>query len=246
MDTVSIIRGNIGRPAMKEDDRPVFMKKKFTLSDGGKVDTSKSIPFDFVLEATERTEQLLEAYIGVEFSIIYEVTVTLNKGGKYLKGSEKFYCAISGAGIDPKIGRKDVAKQFVISPDNLEGTGTKSVPKFRFEGTIYSTNCAFNEAFDGFIITKDSEFVIKSIEVQLVRVETFEGKTFATEVQNIQVADGDVIREMEIPLYMMFPKIYSCPTVIHTKFQIEFQINIIVIFVNGYQLTENFPIRIYR
>jgi hypothetical protein len=56
MDTVSIIRGNIGRPAMKEDDRPVFMKKKFTLSDGGKVDTSKSIPFDFVLEATERTE----------------------------------------------------------------------------------------------------------------------------------------------------------------------------------------------
>ena len=145
---------------MKEDDRPVFMKKKFTLSDGGKFDTSKSIPFDFVLEATERTEQLLEAYIGVEFSIIYEVTVTLNKGGKYLKGSEKFYCAISGAGIDPKIGRKDVAKQFVISPDNLEGTGTKSVPKFRFEGTIYSTNCAFNEAFDGFIITKVSEFVI--------------------------------------------------------------------------------------
>lgn len=120
------------------------------------------------------------------------------------------------------------------------------MPKFRFEGKIYSTNCAFNEAFDGYIITKDSEFVIKSIEVQLVRVEFFEGKTFATEVQNIQVADGDVIRDMEIPLYMMFPKIYSCPSVAHAKFSIDFQINIIVIFVNGYQLTENFPIRIYR
>jgi hypothetical protein len=60
------------------------------------------------------------------------------------------------------------------------------------------------------------------------------------------VADGDVIRDMEIPLYMMFPKIYSCPSVQHPKFSIDFQINIIVIFVNGYQLTENFPIRIYR
>ena len=172
--------------------------------------------------------------------------MTLNKGGKYLKGNDKFYCAIGGAGIDSKLGRKDVPKTFTISPDKLEAAGSKTVPKFRFEGTIYSTNCAFNEAFDGFIITKDSEFVIKSIEVQLVRVENFEGKTFATEVQNIQVADGDVIREMEIPLYMMFPKIYSCPTVTHAKFSIEFQINIIVIFVNGYQLTENFPIRIYR
>jgi len=70
MDTVSIIRGNIGRPPMKEGDRVVFMKKKFTLQDSGKVTTSNAIPFDFVLEATERNEQLLEAYIGVEFSVI--------------------------------------------------------------------------------------------------------------------------------------------------------------------------------
>jgi len=54
-----------------------------------------------------------------------------------------------------------------------------------------------------------------------VRVESFEGKTFATEVQNIQVADGEVIRDMEIPLYMLFPKIYSCPTVIHEKFKVS-------------------------
>lgn len=91
--------------------------------------------------------------------------MTVNKGGKLIRGSDKFYCAISGAGIDPKIGRKDVSKNFVISPDNIEATAGKPVPKFRFEGTIYSTNCAFNEAFDGFIVTKDSEFVIKSIEV---------------------------------------------------------------------------------
>ena len=70
MDTVSMIRGNIGRPPLKEDDRIYFMKKKFTLSDGGKINVASHIPFEFVLEATEKNENLVEAYIGVEFSII--------------------------------------------------------------------------------------------------------------------------------------------------------------------------------
>lgn len=70
MDTVSIIRGNIGRPALKDEDRIVFMRKKVQLSDGGRVSTANAIPFEFVLEATEKNEQLIEAYIGVEFSIV--------------------------------------------------------------------------------------------------------------------------------------------------------------------------------
>jgi len=67
-----------------------------------------------------------------------------------------------------------------------------------------------------------------------VRVESFETKVSATEVQNIQVADGNVISDLEIPLYMLFPKIYSCPTFVHHKFKIEFHVNLIVIFHNGY------------
>lgn len=70
-----------------------------------------------------------------------------------------------GAGIDPEFGRSDVPKDFAITPDSLDATTTKSLPKFKFEGNIFSTNCAFNEPFDGIIITRDSEYVIKSIEV---------------------------------------------------------------------------------
>ena len=55
---------------MKEEDRIYFMKKKFTLSEGGKLNTSSQIPFDFILEATERGENLIDAYVGVEFSIV--------------------------------------------------------------------------------------------------------------------------------------------------------------------------------
>jgi len=43
MDTVSIIRGNIGRPPLKEEDKIYFMKKKFTVSEGGKVNTQTPI-----------------------------------------------------------------------------------------------------------------------------------------------------------------------------------------------------------
>ena len=53
-----------------------------------------------------------------------------------------------------------------------------------------------------------------------MRVETFEGKTQATEVQNIQVADGDCLSDIEIPTYMLFPKIYSCASIEHAKFKI--------------------------
>ena len=56
MDTVSIIRGNIGRPALKEEDRVVLMKKKFSLSDGGKASTGSAIPVEFIREASEKNE----------------------------------------------------------------------------------------------------------------------------------------------------------------------------------------------
>jgi hypothetical protein len=78
-----------------------------------------------------------------------------------------------------------VSQDFAISNENLEQTTTKSIPKFKFEGQIATVNCCFTEPFDGFIIKRMSDLQIKSVEIQLVRVETFEGKTSATEVQNI-------------------------------------------------------------
>lgn len=47
-----MIRGNIGRPPLKEDDKVYFMKKKITLAEMGKVNTQTPIPFDFILEPT--------------------------------------------------------------------------------------------------------------------------------------------------------------------------------------------------
>ena len=69
-----------------------------------------------------------------------------------------------------------------------------------------------------------SEAAIKSIELQLVRVETcgcLEGYAKdATEIQNIQIAEGDVCRNMSIPLYMIFPRLFTCPTLATDNFKV--------------------------
>ena len=81
------------------------------------------------------------AYVGVEFSVVYEVNIIINKAGKPMRGSEKFYCYVPGSGIDPILLKKDIPKNFSITPDSLEANTTKSIPKFKFDGLIYTTNC---------------------------------------------------------------------------------------------------------
>ena len=42
----------------------------------------------------------------------------------------------------------------------------------------------------------------------------------ATEIQNIQIADGDVCRNMAIPIYMIFPRLFTCPTLSTNNFKV--------------------------
>lgn len=248
MDTVSAIRGNVGRPPLAADQRIYFMSQKQILNAGGRTTATEPIKFSFENKPTTGAP-LIDAYVGVDFSIVYKTTITV-KGkaatARDMTGNAQYYCHVPGGGVDPKDGRKYVPHDFLIEPTSMQVSGNQKLPKFKFYGQIGSVNCCFDEPFSGHLICDESEIQIKSIEIQLVRVETFEGKTNATEVQNIQVADGNVIPGLEVPLYMLFPKIYSCPTHIHSKFKIEFHVNLIVIFHNGYQLTENFEIRIFR
>ena len=56
---------------------------------------------------------------------------------------------------------------FKIDPSTLDGNTTSggTVPKFWFEGVIYSTNCSIADPiFDGKVVVRESELVIKSIE----------------------------------------------------------------------------------
>ncbi len=148
------------------------------------------------------------------------------------------------------------------------------------------------------MILNECNIPIKSIELQLVRVETCgcaEGyskdckcwlwknillKIFfcnfsllfkVTEIQNVQIGEGDVLRGVQIPIYMIFPRLFTCPSLLTTNFKIgnilnyktmvinlkkthgcsffvspEFEVNLVIVFEDDRLITENFPLKLTR
>uniref|UniRef100_A0A8C6FNW7 VPS26 endosomal protein sorting factor C n=1 Tax=Moschus moschiferus TaxID=68415 RepID=A0A8C6FNW7_MOSMO len=140
---------------------------------------------------------------------------------------------------------------FTITPDTLQNVKERALlPKFLIRGHLNSTNCVITQPLTGELVVESSEAAIKSIELQLVRVETCgcaEGYARdATEIQNIQIADGDVCRGLSIPIYMVFPRLFTCPTLETTNFKVEFEVNIVVLLHPAHLITENFPLKLCR
>ena len=226
-----------------------LVKEEFEIaSPGSFANGVTEIPFEFLLNQTG----LIETYHGVFISVIYTITVICERGlmKKPLCNKSEFY-------IETLYDREPEANPIVFSiiPEKLENVKSSelsSIPKFKISGQVFRSNCYINLPFDGEITIELSESQIKSIELQFVRIETLtlEGSSRclreATEVQNIQIADGNVCRELSIPMHMIFPKRFCCATVLSSAFKIEFEINLMVIFNDGYMVTENFPVVLYR
>ena len=60
------------------------MNKKIDLAPSGSLQTKTWYKFDFVLEANVGSEDLVESYIGVDFSILYETHIILIQGAKQI------------------------------------------------------------------------------------------------------------------------------------------------------------------
>ncbi|OXB68616.1 hypothetical protein ASZ78_014263 [Callipepla squamata] len=140
---------------------------------------------------------------------------------------------------------------FTITPETLQNVKERaSLPKFLIRGHLSSTNCVITQPLTGELVVESAEAAVKSIELQLVRVETCgcaEGYARdATEIQNIQIADGDVCRGLPIPIYMVFPRLFTCPTLETTNFKVEFEVNIVVLLHDDHLITENFPLKLCR
>ncbi|MDP2434195.1 MAG: hypothetical protein Q8P67_00450 [archaeon] len=142
---------------------------------------------------------------------------------------------------------------FTIRPedlDNVKKTAIRRIPQFELSGQLDSAICHVDQPLTGVVTVKRSDTAIKSIELQLVRVETCgcaEGfAKEATEIQNIQIAEGDVCRGLEIPIHMIFPRLFTCPTIATRTFKIEFECNLVLMLENGALVSENFPLVLVR
>ncbi|XP_071387857.1 vacuolar protein sorting-associated protein 26C isoform X2 [Centroberyx affinis] len=140
---------------------------------------------------------------------------------------------------------------FTITPDTLQNTRERSLlPKFLIRGHLDATTCVISQPLTGEVVVENSQVPIKSIELQLVRVETCgcaEGYARdATEIQNIQIAEGDVCHSLSIPIYMVFPRLFTCPTLETTNFKVEFEVNVVIVLHDDHLITENFPLKLCR
>lgn len=209
-------------------------------------------PFEIVLKPVQG-QHLLDTYHGVYVNVRYNINVEMAKAGMFAGPPatvkrEFFVQLVRDKEVNDML-QKSQPLQFSLTPASLQNVrevARKKVPEFLFTGSVKSTNCALDQPFLGEIVIEKCAVPIKSIEIQLARVESCiypDGVAReATEIQNIQVADGDVLRNVAIPLHMVFPRHFTCSTTLSKTFKIEFQVNLIVLFEDNHMITENFQI----
>uniref|UniRef100_A0A7S3EX03 Vacuolar protein sorting-associated protein 26C n=1 Tax=Haptolina ericina TaxID=156174 RepID=A0A7S3EX03_9EUKA len=220
------------------------------LKPSGKIpDGRHSLPFEFEIKQTGN-EKLLESYHGVYINIQYVITAEIKKGmlSKNMKRSVEFIMEVPEQRVP-----KEQPSPFAIVPESLENvrkSALSRLPTFKIGGQIDSVVCNITQPFSGEVTIEECSATIKSIELQLVRVETCsyaDGMAReATEIQNIQIADGSICHGWPIPIHMIFPRLFTCPTVLTRTFKVEFEVNLVILFHDGHLLTENFPLKLLR
>lgn len=223
---------------------------RIEVSKSGKLpDGTSEIPFEFKLEPLANQE-LYETYHGVFVSIGYTLTCDIVRSVFAKNLQRKIEFIVEVPTVQPY---KKNPVPFKVTPGDLENVKQNSinkVPHFTISGELRSAVCEINKPFMGELTVEESSAPIRSIELQLVRVETCgcaDGfAKEATEIQNIQICDGDVCRGLNIPIYMLFPRLFTCPTIAARTFKIEFEVNLVVMFTDGHLLSQNFPITLTR
>ena len=232
--------------------KPVtVLKHEAEIAPAGKFnDGVIEIPFTFPVKSVEK-KQLHESYHGAFVSVIYSVTAECDRGvlKKSLRKESEFIIELPG----PKPKDKSDGVVFNISPESLSANAAinkANIPNFKISGKLHSSVYSISQPFAGEVKIESSSTPLKSIDLQLVRVESvitdMTTHKEATEIQTIQVAEGDVCRNLSVPLYMVFPRLFCCSTTKTPHFCVEFEINLLILFADGYMITENFPITIYR
>ena len=193
-----------------------------------------------------------ESYHGCYVSVIYSIGTSCDRGmmKKALKREIEFIMEIPAVKpLEPKPVTFDISPQSLSDvPQNI----MKTLPDFRVTGKLHRSNCNINHPFTGEVNINMSVAAIRSVELQLARIESVfvpasnKFQQEASEVMRIQIGEGNLCRDMVVPIYMVFPRLHSCPTLKTKKFKIEFEMNMMVIFDDGHFITENFPIFIQR
>jgi len=210
---------------------------------------NNTYPFKFPL-IPEGNSKYYETYHGVSVSVSYDLYAEVKTMQKYTSKKTRIIINVPGSGIDRNFNKNYVSYDFKMTPELIEKKDIpeKDMPKFLIDVHINTINCNIDSPFNGYIIVRNCSLPIKSLELQFLRCEKVisSGVVESSEIQNLQIGDGDVNKDIEIPLFMIFPRIFCCPTLIDKEAEIKFEMNVIIVLNNGMVILENFPVNLYR
>ncbi|MEQ2229911.1 Vacuolar protein sorting-associated protein 26C [Ilyodon furcidens] len=148
-----------------------LISNNIEVAKAGKIPGGKTeIPFEFPLN-TKGNKVLYETYHGVFVNIQYTLRCDLKRSllAKDLSRNCEFmvHCQPQKAKVVP------TPVKFSITPESLQNTREKSLlPRFLIRGHLDATSCVISQPLTGEVVVEKSEVPVKSIELQLVRVET--------------------------------------------------------------------------
>ncbi|KAL4324328.1 hypothetical protein GQ457_11G028830 [Hibiscus cannabinus] len=202
------------------------------------VSGTTEIPFSVTLRnpKEDNLERFYETFHGTDISIQYLATVDIMRGylHKSLSATVEFIVESDKADLL----NQPVSPEMVIFYITQDTQRHPILPElksggFRITGRI-STQCPMLEPLGGELTVEASALPICSIDIHLLRVESvLLGEKIITEtslIQTTQIADGDVCRNMTLPIYVILPRLLTCPTVLAGPFSIEFKVAIVINF----------------
>lgn len=210
---------------------------------------------------------VFESYMGMYIDVRYTASVELKRGALHRNVNHvaNFSVINPGQAYDasnvhgPPI-------EFDFSPPEASKDGKV----FRLRGRIDASRMDCSAPLTGWVEVISTPIPIRFIKLQLIRVEeaVMSGEKTgkdrsareATEIQSVFVAQGDVVRAINadaandskpsptrIPLFTIFPRNFTAPTLLTATYRVEYELNLEVTFVDTpIKVTQNLPIRLWR
>lgn len=146
-----------------------------------------------------------------------ELERSLVRGGTLATGMIEFIIEEVGSGSVLEACASSRPASFALRLD--EG---HSLPDglLRISGRIDHSVAAIQSPLTGCVVVEQCPLALRSIELTLARIEWCTvgdlGHSIAretTDIQCTQVADGDVGRGLELPIHLVLPRLFTCPSI---------------------------------
>ncbi|KAL2944616.1 Down syndrome critical region protein 3-like protein [Bienertia sinuspersici] len=216
-----------------------IVKKSVEIRPSGKIGSGTTeIPFSLTLRppGESKSGKFYETFHGEDISIQYLLTVDVARGYLHKSLSATLEFIVESEKVDLlELPISPELVLFYITQDTQKHPLLSEIKSggFRVSGRI-PTQCSLSCALRGELTVEASATPIQSIDIHLLRVEAIlVGDRIVSEtslIQTTQIADGDVCRGLALPIYVLLPRLLTCPTVLAGPFSIEFKVSIVISF----------------